>query len=352
MFLKERHRVMRATLCVALLAGLIQGLGADSIPEFVPGEALVWFKTGTVNFPMDSSQGGTEYVTGSQEVQSFLQRIDADSIIRIISDAPIGDTLLISESGDDTLHMLDVSQVYRITFPESLNVLEVAESLQAFRNTIFAEPNYTFHTQKSPNDGGFSYQWALEQTNDCDIDATTVWDYQIGSNKIRIGIVDLGVDYRHQDLGGKSSLGYKVVDGYDYLDNDSDPKPNCAGDGHGTEVAGIAGALTNNNKCIAGIAGGWGGSDIGCELIALRCGTKGVIKEGTAVKAIWYGAKKYKCNVENASFGWLGRRPEILRSFIRSAVYRYNTVFVAAKGNDNTSKWRHYPPILHLGCFL
>ncbi|HEV8290511.1 MAG TPA: S8 family serine peptidase [Tepidisphaeraceae bacterium] len=54
-----------------------------------------------------------------------------------------------------------------------------------------------------------------------------------------IAIIDTGVDYKHPALGGGFGPGYKVVAGYDFVDDDPDPMDP---DGHGTGVAGIIGA--------------------------------------------------------------------------------------------------------------
>jgi hypothetical protein len=54
---------------------------------------------------------------------------------------------------------------------------------------------------------------------------------------VSIAIVDTGIDYTHPMLGGTSFPNAKVIGGYDFGDNDSDPK-DCHS--HGTRVAGIA----------------------------------------------------------------------------------------------------------------
>src|SRR5882672_3579603 len=51
-----------------------------------------------------------------------------------------------------------------------------------------------------------------------------------------VAIIDSGVDYMHPALGGGFGPGFKVVAGYDFVDNDSDPMDP---DGHGTGIAGI-----------------------------------------------------------------------------------------------------------------
>jgi len=54
---------------------------------------------------------------------------------------------------------------------------------------------------------------------------------------VSIGIIDTGVDYTHGDLGGCFGEGCKVVDGYDFANDDEDPMDER---GHGTHVAATA----------------------------------------------------------------------------------------------------------------
>lgn len=54
---------------------------------------------------------------------------------------------------------------------------------------------------------------------------------------VRIGIIDTGIDYAHPDLGGCLGPSCKVAGGYDFINNDSDPRDD---QGHGTHVAAIA----------------------------------------------------------------------------------------------------------------
>lgn len=54
---------------------------------------------------------------------------------------------------------------------------------------------------------------------------------------VTIAIIDSGVDYTHQDLGGCFGSGCKVIGGYDFVNNDNDPMDD---DGHGTHVAATA----------------------------------------------------------------------------------------------------------------
>lgn len=90
-----------------------------------------------------------------------------------------------------------------------------------------------------PNDPYFGQQWAHTL-----IRTPAAWDITTGSSSITIAIVDSGIDENHPDLLNK------IVAGYDFSDGDSNPHDL---NGHGTHVAGIAAAASNNATGIAGV---------------------------------------------------------------------------------------------------
>lgn len=65
---------------------------------------------------------------------------------------------------------------------------------------------------------------------------------------VLVGDVDTGIDYNNPALGGGFGSSYRVVGGYDFVNNDSDPMDD---NGHGTHVAGIIGA---NGDTLRGVA--------------------------------------------------------------------------------------------------
>jgi serine protease len=96
------------------------------------------------------------------------------------------------------------------------------------------------------DDTGFSNQWALPL-----IGAPAAWARTTGAG-VRIGIVDTGVDLYHEDLAAK------VVASASCAGSGGDPAA-CFGTGmdelgHGTHVAGIAAAVTDNRLGVAGVA--------------------------------------------------------------------------------------------------
>ncbi|PAD75289.1 MULTISPECIES: S8 family peptidase [Paenibacillus] len=105
----------------------------------------------------------------------------------------------------------------------------------------YAEPNILFNAFYTPNDPYFAfYQYGPQK-----IEAPAAWDVTQSSPDVVIAVLDTGVQLDHPELAPK------LVSGYDFVDGDAAPYD---GNGHGTHVAGIVAAATNNARGIAGVA--------------------------------------------------------------------------------------------------
>lgn len=105
----------------------------------------------------------------------------------------------------------------------------------------FSHPDFITFNCLETNDTYYTSQWNLSKIN-----ATGAWNITTGSSLIIIAILDNGVDSDHNDLDDDLVSGYDVVD-EDYT---TDPHEDWY---HGTAVAGIAAAETNNSEGIAGV---------------------------------------------------------------------------------------------------
>ncbi len=160
------------------------------------------------------------------------------------------------------------------------DVFSAIDSLQKSALIGAVEPDQVGHAGWTPNDPNFSpIQWALLNTGyyplsraGADIHVTQAWDITRGSSSVTIGILDTGIpiingQLCHPDLSNSS----RITVGPDYTDD------SLAGDqnGHGTHVAGIAAAETNNSTGIAGVAGE-------CNVLAVK-----VLDYTAAIRSSW-----------------------------------------------------------------
>ena len=165
---------------------------------------------------------------------------------------------------EGTIQSANIRTIKRIS-PLDLLVLElepgtnIKRALLKFQHNpqvLYAEPNYHIRLAETPNDTLFNLQYSLYNTNTVpgstpntdrsDIHAPEAWEETKGDQGVLIGILDTGVDLLHPDLNDK------IIDsGRDYVNDDFDATDDH---GHGTHVAGIASAETNNAEGIAGVA--------------------------------------------------------------------------------------------------
>jgi subtilisin family serine protease len=136
------------------------------------------------------------------------------------------------------------SYLLRLTLQASQDALVIANLYHESDLTEYAEPDFVFKVRRlsAVNDPHYSNQWALGKMN-----VPQAWNVSKGSLTIKIAIVDEGVQTSHPDLAAK------IVTPYDAVDDDNNQEPN-QWDGHGTACAGIAAAVTNNAKGVAGVA--------------------------------------------------------------------------------------------------
>lgn len=183
---------------------------------------------------------------------------------------------------------LDLSCVYLIRFlDEGKDIRKIIRGLQTNYNVIYAEPNYIFYYNAliiSNSDiiktGTFSYctndPYFPQQDSLRRIMVPDAWTINKGEGFVKIAVIDSGVDYLHEDLKdnifinlGEDTNFNGKIDNYDENgidddknDYDDDFRGWNFGDNtndvtdyfHGTCTAGVAAAVTDNGKGIAGVS--------------------------------------------------------------------------------------------------
>ena len=111
--------------------------------------------------------------------------------------------------------------------------------------------SFPVHTEFTPSDPFFIDQWGLKS-----IGVPSAWDVTLGDRNVIVAVVDTGVWWTQPDI--QANMWTNSVDGthgWDFVNGDSNPMDiDPSGTYHGTGVAGVIGAITDNGQGIAGTA--------------------------------------------------------------------------------------------------
>jgi subtilisin family serine protease len=185
--------------------------------------------------------------------------------------------------------------------------------LRADPRVRYAELDAVVHARRVPNDPFLPTQWSVTKTH-----AEQAWDVSTGSSQVVVAIVDTGVDPTQPDLSGK------LVAGFDYVNNDQDPSDD---NGHGTAVAGIVAANTDNGIGVAGYC--WA-----CRLMPVKVlGADGTgFASGLAQGIVW--ATDHGARVINASLG--STVDDLTLTAAAQYAWLHGVLVVAAAGNESS----------------
>ena len=228
---------------------------------------------------------------------------------------------VVRQSGARTLEDLR-GEVRLVSFPairrqasEAVRERALARALEYLGHKAGVEAvdyNYLREPYFIPNDPMLGNQWGLISTR-----FRGAWSDANGGTA-KVAIVDSGVNSKHPDIG-------RIIAQRDFVEGDSVADDD---NGHGTHVTGIAGALTDNGK---GVAGGC----FECELlIAKVMGPIGFTTDSRIVEGINWSVNQ-GAEVVNLSLGGSGDS-SVLRTAVNRA-YSQGAVMVAAAGNEGTN---------------
>ncbi len=221
-------------------------------------------------------------------------------------------------------------QVLRV--PKNESVASLIAKYQASGLVEFAEPDYLMHACAAPNDP--KYQdgtlWGLNNTGqnggtpDADIDAPEAWDVLNSASNIVVAVLDTGIRYTHEDLA--SNMWVNPIDGGHGFNAFTGTNDVSDDNGHGTQIAGVLGAVGNNGKGVVGVA--WR-----VQLMACKClDSSGNGSDSTFIACMDY-ARTNGAQVINASLD--SPNSSLAVSNAIGAARDAGIIFVASAGNGN-----------------
>jgi len=212
----------------------------------------------------------------------------------------------------------------------------------------FAEPDHWFTVAATPDDPSYvnGAQWNLHNLGqsggvaDADIDAQEAWDTYDSATNIIVAVIDSGARYTHEDLAANLWINPDEIAGNGFDDdlngivddvhginaivNSGNPFDDT---GHGTHVTGIAGAVGNNGKGIAGVC--WGVRLMICKFLDNTGGS-----ESDLIQCLDYararGARVINCSFVSPDFS-------IILSNAFWNVRNAGIIVVAAAGNSGSN---------------
>ncbi len=304
---------------LSLSLSLSENVSAQELPfipdsAYVRNEIIIWFQDGVLNpnylgceifnikgeSPVQTELPlNTDFIR-SEAVVNALAAIGVSEMRKMIPGInPCTDIMSLSRMGD-TLWMPDFWNALVIRFDTDQDIPLIAYGLMSlFHDQIlWAQPNFIYQQFSERNkDGTLSFNerpkrlqsllnppndtlWNLQTTFRSDTAGRafvdSAWTLTTGDSSVYIGILDKGIDCRHPDLGGSVAPNSRFKSGWNYTGNNdafwtnSGFNQNVPVVHHGTAVAGLIGASTNNITGVAGVAGGDGSGGSGASLFGFK----------------------------------------------------------------------------------
>lgn len=218
-------------------------------------------------------------------------------------------------SNDDKLR-----RTFRIYFNQANQAAEIIKALQADNQVEYAEYIPLHKKSLTPNDLGPNStsntgQWFLHRIN-----AQAAWDISTGDQNIKVAVVDDAVMVGHNDLAPN------ILPGRDVSLNTSNPSPPNSSYDHGTHVAGIVSARSNNGTGIASIG-------YTVKIIPIKATNDPQFVTDGYEGITW--AAQNGADVINMSWG--SDQGGTTGQNVINAASNLGVVLVAAAGNDNES---------------
>lgn len=274
----------RSAIVLALLVLIPLCPRATASPPFARGHVLVQFRAGAGDADVEGALGLVRATAHRRLGRLSVERVDL--------------------GGD-------------IAEPEAVAML------RAHPGVAWAEVDGLLTFAAVPNDPYYPAQWHLPN-----IAAPQAWDLCAGSSGGVVAVLDSGCDAGHPDLSAN------LVPGWNFYDNNGDTTDVI---GHGTQVAGTAGAAGNNGIGVAGVA--WT-----VRLMPLRvCDLSGTSQYSTVATALQWAAD-HGARVANISISGVAGSYSIQNA--AQYAWQHGCIAVAAAGNTGSDPGYSASPYL------
>ena len=264
--------------------------------------------TATATDPTDRSATATFSAGFGSATEPYLVRFAAGTS----TDAQ---AQILAAAGAVSTNYIAPLRIHGVLLPGGAGLQTSLDKLRSYASVTRVEPDRTREAGGTPNDSNYGDQWSLTKIG---------WENVYGevsiSGTARVAILDTGIDGSHPDLDGNVVSGTSILDGSNGL---SDPN------GHGTAMAGIVAAETNNGAGVAGV--GYAGVQV---MPVTVLGADGTGQDSEIIEGVVYAAE-HDADVILMAFSNPGYS-EMLQAAIDYA-WDEGAVLVAAAGNDGSS---------------
>lgn len=296
--------------------------------DFVPNQIIVKFNPGT-------------NIQNRAQAKLFLQGLSPEIISNSQKAFPV----------IKKINTVGLDRIYVIDYNPNIDLEKIINAYKNNPNIEYAEPNWYGQVQTVPNDPNYPNILSMNQSGLRSITPENAWSYTSGDSNIIVAIPDSGVGvlennipFTHQELINSIYINTNEIL-QDNIDNDNN---GCIDDyygcdinlydgknlsdlsttSHGTRIAGIIAANTNNALGMAGTC--WN-----CKIMVIKISTSGDLRTELSVSRGVRYAIDNNANIISMSTAFSTNSSLLIDS--ATDANRNDTIYIAAAGNQNNN---------------